>query len=355
MAIADLHRHPYIKDVYPRRVHLGDRWASEAELGQREAFNERCRDLIAQAVAEDRDIAYADVTPRDDFWTPMYDLWASILNAHDVDEISTVGSSYYNDTGENWPLVNGYGSLVEAHFAALPVALNTRAERVHWSGGAISVTTPKGVIEAARAIVTVSTGVLAAEDILFEPRLPDWKLAAIAALPLGSHNRIGIGFDRDVFGPDQRGGFLVYGATPESLSFQIRPFDRDHAVGIVGGRFGKWLERSGPQAMADFAIEKLKGVYGTDIARHVTTTTCSAWDSDPLVRGAYSGTLPGHAGARRADLAAAVDERLFFAGEATSPEFFATCHGAYISGIAAAREVATSLGAPASETRRGVA
>ena len=259
VAIADLHRHPYIKDVYPRRVHLGDRWASEAELGQREAFNERCRDLIAQAVAEDRDIAYADVTPRDDFWTPMYDLWASILNAHDVDEISTVGSSYYNDTGENWPLVNGYGSLVEAHFAALPVALNTRAERVHWSGGAISVTTPKGVIEAARAIVTVSTGVLAAEDILFEPRLPDWKLAAIAALPLGSHNRIGIGFDRDVFGPDQRGGFLVYGATPESLSFQIRPFDRDHAVGIVGGRFGKWLERSGPQAMADLAIEKLKG------------------------------------------------------------------------------------------------
>ena len=50
----------------------------------------------------------------------------------------------------------------------------------------------------------------------------------------------------------------------------------------------------------------------------------------------------GHAG-DRAVLAAPVDGRLFFAGEATSPEFFSTAHGARDSGERAAREVLASL------------
>ncbi len=38
-----------------------------------------------------------------------------------------------------------------------------------------------------------------------------------------------------------------------------------------------------------------------------------------------------------------VDERLFFAGEATIHGAQGTCHGAYVSGIRAAREIAESL------------
>ena len=41
----------------------------------------------------------------------------------------------------------------------------------------------------------------------------------------------------------------------------------------------------------------------------------------------YSHALPGYA-EMRAVLAAPVDGRLFFAGEATSPNFFSTAHGA---------------------------
>jgi monoamine oxidase len=42
-------------------------------------------------------------------------------------------------------------------------------------------------------------------------------------------------------------------------------------------------------------------------------------------------------------LAAPVDGRLFFAGEATSPEFFSTAHGARDSGERAAEEVLATL------------
>ena len=346
VAIADSHGHAYTRDGYPRRVHLGDRWASDAELDQREAFNQRCEAAIAAAAEAGRDVAYTDVTPREDRWTGLFDMWTSLGHSVDSDQASTVDSCDYNDTAENWPLVDGYGSLVAAHFANVPVELNCPAERVDWGGGEIKVTTPKGMIEAARVMVTVSTGVLAADAIDFEPGLPDWKRAAIEGLPLGSHNRVGFAFDRDVFGPGQRGGFVVYSDTPETVAFQIRPFDRDHAVGLLGGRFSDWLEHQGPDAMAGYAVEKLKGVYGNDIENRIVKTTCSAWGGDPFVRGAYSCALPGRAGARK-DLAAAVDGKLFFAGEATSPEFFSTCHGAYLTGVATARDVAASLGAAA--------
>ena len=354
VAIADSVGHAYVKTVYPYRVHLGDRWASEAEGAGREAFDERCHQAVAAAAAAGRDVAISDVTPRDDRWKPMFDLWASILHSADSDQVSTVDSCNYNDTDENWPLADGYGSLLAAYFAGVPVALNSRAERIDWGGGEIAVTTPRGMVRAARAIVTVSTGVLGAEDIHFEPRLPDWKLAAIASLPLGSHNRVGIAFDRDVFGPGERGGFMVYKETSESIAFQIRPFDREHAVGLVGGRFGDWLERQGANAMAVYAIAALKGVYGNDIEKRIVKTTCSAWRGDPFVRGAYSSALPGRADAR-GEMAAAVDGKLFFAGEATSLEFFSTCHGAYLTGHAAANDVAESLGAAALENRSGVA
>lgn len=346
VAIAEAHGHPYVKEVYPRYTHFGERWgnrwASEAEEAERVAFNERCHEAIDAAVAAGRDVAFTDVTPREDRWTPLFDFWTSVGSSADSDQVSTLGSSAYNDTNENWPLTNGYGTLVAIHFASVPVELNCGAERIDWSGPDIIITTPKGDIRAARAMVTVSTGVLAAGAIEFTPRLPDWKLEAIAGLPLGSHNRVGFEFDRDVFGPSARGGYTAYNDTPETVAFQVLPFGRNHATGIYGGRFSAWLERAGPEAMANHALESLKEVYGYDVAKHVIKTTTSAWDGDPFVRGAYSCALPGHAGAR-AKLAETIDDKLFFAGEATSHEFHATCHGAYITGAARAREVADSL------------
>jgi predicted NAD/FAD-dependent oxidoreductase len=41
----------------------------------------------------------------------------------------------------------------------------------------------------------------------------------------------------------------------------------------------------------------------------------------------------------RGALAAAVDDRLFFAGEACSQHDYSTAHGAYLTGVAAAEQV----------------
>jgi monoamine oxidase len=60
------------------------------------------------------------------------------------------------------------------------------------------------------------------------------------------------------------------------------------------------------------------------------------------IGGAYSYALPGHAAARQV-LARPFDDRLFFAGEATSAGDFSTAHGAHDSGVRAANEAIAAL------------
>jgi len=68
----------------------------------------------------------------------------------------------------------------------------------------------------------------------------------------------------------------------------------------------------------------------------------SAWGRDPYAGGSYSHAKVGHSDARAA-LAAPVDARLFFAGEAASLADFSTAHGAYRTGVAAAEEALAAL------------
>ncbi len=110
---------------------------------------------------------------------------------------------------------------------------------------------------------------------------------------------------------------------------------------MTGGRFADWLERAGVEASVDLAKEKLKQAFGSDITNHVVRHSVTAWRSNPWVKGAYAAPGPGETH-QRAALAKPIDNRLFFAGEATSREFMATAHGAYLSGISAAEAAAAA-------------
>ena len=88
--------------------------------------------------------------------------------------------------------------------------------------------------------------------------------------------------------------------------------------------------------MKDYALERLAEIFGPAIRTSAAEETIVAnWDADPHIGGCYSVATPGQAHLREV-LAQSVDDRLFFAGEATSREFMGDVHGAWFSGIAAA-------------------
>jgi monoamine oxidase len=346
VAMADAAGFTYRKGTFDRTLHFAADWTASTDVKDCDDFLERSYAALREAHAAGRDVSVADVVERDSPWTGYFDYWTSLNASVDSDQISAVDLYSYRDTGEDWPLKEGYGTLIARLAQGLPMELNAAVTDIDRTSKEIRLTTPKGAIAAKAVIVAVSTGILGGGDIRFTPDLPDWKQHAIANLPLGCHNRIGLLFDRNVFGDDHPRGTMLLSSDSEPMSFKIRPFGYDYVVGLTGGRFADWLERAGIEASVDLAKENLKKAFGSDITKHVVRHLVTAWRGDPWVKGAYSAARPGTVG-QRPRLAEAIDGRLFFAGEATSSEFFATAHGAYLSGIKAAEEAHGAIGAAA--------
>lgn len=68
-------------------------------------------------------------------------------------------------------------------------------------------------------------------------------------------------------------------------------------------------------------------------------TICTRWGEDPLSYGSYSHVSVQSSGSDYDILAESVGNQLFFAGEATSRQYPATMHGAFVSGLREASHI----------------
>ena len=305
------------------------------------AYRTECFAAVQAAADRGDDVAIADLVDLDNpYALPFMNMMAE-LNAADIDETSCADFASVLE-GPDFPVLNGYGNLVAAWGGDVPVALNTKAERIDWSSNGVAVVTNRGTLRARTALCTVSTGILTANDIDFVPGLPEWKLQAILGVPTGTENKICLHFDQDVFGPQGRGFHTTWNDQGLSAGFEASVMGQNTAIVFTGGRHGIWLEKQGQLAGQEYAIDRVAEVFGCDIRAHVSRAIVTAWNTEPWTRGSYSCALPGQAH-QRGELARALDERLFFAGEATTVGDHACCHGAYNSGIRAAREIKAAL------------
>jgi monoamine oxidase len=294
----------------------------------------------AEAAAESgRDSAASKYLEPGNRWNPMIDALSTYINGSELDSVSNLDMNAYEDSEINWRVRRGYGALMAAYGAPLQVALNTQVTLIDHSGTRVRIETSKGTLSAGKAIVTVPTNLIADEAIRFHPALPA-KVDAARGLPLGLADKVMLALDEPEALPKDGN---LRGATMRTAmgSFHLRPFGQACIEGYFGGRFARQLEDAGNGALAAQSIDEIASLLGNDYRRKLKPLAESRWAHDPFARGSYSHALPGHAG-DRAVLAAPVDGRLFFAGEATSPNFFSTAHGARDSGERAAREALAS-------------
>jgi monoamine oxidase len=268
-------------------------------------------------------------------WNPMIDAISTYVNGCELDGVSILDMDAYEDTNVNWRVRRGYGALMAAYGASLPLALNCEVTLIDHSGKQLRIETSRGTLKADKAIITVPTNLIAQQAIRFHPELPD-KVEAAAGLPLGLANKVMLALDEP--GDLPKDGNLR-GATMRRAmgGFHLRPFGQLCIEGFFGGSFAQQLEDAGEGALGAESINEIAELLGNDYRRKLTPLKESRWAHDPFARGSYSHALPGHAD-KRAVLAAPIDGRLFFAGEATSPNFFSTAHGARDSGERAATE-----------------
>jgi monoamine oxidase len=298
-------------------------------------------DRLEQAARTGEDCAASLYLEPGNRWNPMIDAISTYVNGCELDQVSLLDIDAYEDSGLNWRVRRGYGALIAAYGAALPVAFNCNVTLIDHSQKRLRIETSRGALAADKIIVTVPTNLIADEAIRFWPSLQA-KVDAAAGLPLGVDDKVTLALSEPEALPKD-GNLRGLTMRTEMGTYHLRPFGQPCIEGFFGGRYAQALEDAGDGAFAAASIDEIVSFLGNDFRRKLAPLCESRWTRDPFARGSYSHALPGHAG-DRAILAAPVDGRLFFAGEATSPEFFSTAHGARDSGERAANEVLAAIG-----------
>lgn len=283
------------------------------------------------------DVPLSDVVDSASIAYPLFESGVQAEWGFTPAQVSTLDAARYKDTDQNWPVTDGYGALVQKVAAGIPVSLDTTVKQIILQGDGVRLETNQGAIEARTVIVAVSTNVLSRGLIDFQPGLPDWKLAAAAAVPLGSDNKVILQIDSRQIGIDEHSSVRIPYPGAPWFNIQMRPFGRDIASIYMGGPLCAELEAAGKDEQIAAGIDAMKAAFGTGVEKHIGARGASTWELEPSILGAYGAARPGEAD-KRADLAKPVEDRIFFCGEATHPWFFSTCHGAWMSGERAATE-----------------
>jgi monoamine oxidase len=267
--------------------------------------------------------------------------------------------------------VAGYSRPLEwlragLHPERAPLLLNTVVQRVEWQRGHVEVQTRSALgtaleaFTARAAVITLPLGVLAAPPdapgaVQFSPDLPG-KRAAIAQLATGHAVKVVLRFREAFWEEDTRAlprlerlSFLFSGDEVMPAWWTNYPLIAPTLTGWAGGPRAAKLVGQSDEAIAGQALDALARVLR--VRRGVLEARLDAWHlhnwgADPYASGAYSYVRVGGLGAL-AQLAAPIEDTLFFAGEATNSDGYnALVTGALATGARAAREVSVVWPAP---------
>ena len=228
----------------------------------------------------------------------------------------------------------GYGALMEFLARNANVQLETVVRAVRWSRRSVEV---EGSCRgepwrawAPRAVITVPIGVLPMLGIRE-------KKPALAKLASGPVVRVAMAF-REAFWEKPHPGVAFF-HSPEAAFptfWTPLPMHAPLLTAWAGGPKAQKLTGKRPEALLRHALASVRSVLGK--IEDPSAFLVHDWQADPFARGGYSYVKVGGTGARE-ELAAPLEDTLYFAGEATDVEQSGTVGGALASGVRAAREI----------------
>jgi monoamine oxidase len=347
-----------------------------------------CQNL--EKVANDQVFTYL---PKDSAFRYLFEGNVGPLeSAVETSENSTVDASSF-EAGDDDLLKQGMGTFIEAYGKEEPVCLNSPVTKIAYRDDGVVLEVKNGKrYQARKALVTVSTGVLQAKKIQFEPPLPPSKLKAIAGLPMGNMQKVIIDFKAqpNFMGDTLPNSWVLYQAPDRSvMAFVIKPLGKNIAIGFYGGAQAKAYEQLCASAMGDMPLPPerqpcdeqpvqrakaaLARMYRSNVIAGAESATpldisqavdkadiyLTRWSLEPWTLGAYSAALPD-AWPMREKLGQSICsyqpstqeepaekdciKRLYFGGEATSrPMLNGSFAGAHEAGLRNAREMLHSL------------
>ena len=183
----------------------------------------------------------------------------------------------------------------------------------------------------------------------FSPELPDWKQEAIQTFQMGTYTKIFLQFNETFWDPDHE--YFLY-ASPttrgyypiwQSLSTEgFLPGSNIIFVTVTGDESYRIEAQTDEETKAE-ALEVLREMFPNVTVPDPIAFTYPRWSLEPWAYGSYSNWPIGTTLERHQNLRANV-ERLYFAGEHTSPQYFGFLHGSWFEGREVGERIAGLLG-----------
>lgn len=271
--------------------------------------------------------------------TPM-DLGSSWIHGIDYgNPVRFLAEKYDLSHHETSNFFRGFDQIIGDLTDGLNIHLNQIVHHVQHHDKGVKIATYNDVFEAKHAIVTLPLGVLKAGEITFRPTLPENKQQAINRLNTGLLNKLYLQFPYVFWEKDASSVTLSSNFNHFSKFLNVYKYTNQPVLlGSFSSTSGHHMEKWSDEQIIDKAMNSLGQKFGSSIP-HPINSKITRWGSDPFARGSY--TLH-HAESTPDDMVAlseTVDNRLFFAGEATNPEDYASVQGAYLSGIREAEKI----------------
>jgi len=327
-----------------QKIRIGRRNARPGETEEFLAALVRANRAIDEA-SRKSDVSCASVLPKDlGDWagTAEFVLGAN-FSGKDLKDLSVGDKARAQDRNTAIACRQGLGTLVARLGEQVPLSLSTPASRISWGSRDVTVETPSGKINARAAIITVSSNVLAAGNIKFNPDIPKRVTDAATKLSLGSYDRIALQMPGNPLGL-ARDDIIIEQSSSTRTALMFANMGGSSLCSIdVAGSFGRDLSAQGEAAMVAFAVEWLGKLFGSEAAAAVKKSSATRWNAAPFALGAMSAAGPGGQASRKA-LSEPVG-CMYFAGEATHETLWGTIDGAWESGERAAESALRRIGA----------
>lgn len=274
-------------------------------------------------------------------------LWQFFLSTYvtfDTGDLNKLSSLLYNE-GEEFSGVekiatNGYDTIATYLATGLNIQLNQRVSKVDYTDAKIKITHNGNISEADYVIVTVPLGVLKANKIQFTPALPIDKQFAINKIGMNCVNKFLLTWNTAFWDDVQ---YISYTPTVKdkfNYFVNVKKFNPsvNALMTFAYADYARQTETMTDAQIIGEVMSHLKDIYGTSIP-NPTNLLRTKWQTNENAFGAYSYTAVGTEMKHFEDLAATINNKLFFAGEHTEVDYFSTAHGAYLSGLREANKI----------------
>ncbi|PHH71068.1 hypothetical protein CDD82_6765 [Ophiocordyceps australis] len=249
----------------------------------------------------------------------------------------------------------GYSAFVEGEASTFLKAhdkrllLKTQVTKIDYSEQGVTVHNADGsCVSAAYAICTFSLGVLQSSVIAYQPQLPEWKQQSIHKFDMGTYTKIFLQFNQTFWPSDKQ--YLLY-ASPttrgyypvwQSLSTEGFMPGSNIIFATVTNKESYRIEQQSDEETKREVLAVLGDMFPNTTIPEPTAFMYPRWTQTAWARGSYSNWPPSTTLQMHQNLRANLG-RLWFAGEATSAEFFGYLHGAWFEGRQAGAQIASLL------------